>query len=290
MLHWFRAERGWQRGIPELTPCLQTCAILRRYTLAVLKAAEIAASFAGVVETEGPVLPNLDSDPDDLADWTIDPGTLSFLPRNMRLNQLKPEQPSGMYDGFVQSLLLEIARPLQVPHNRAIGSSKDSNMASAVVDDHLYQSAIAAERTDCEAKILMRILSAWWQEALRVPGYLDEPLAVTEGTAALDDSFAQTVAENPSLLEQPPAHYWRWDLAGLQHTNPQTVEQAWTTALESGQVSMRDVQEIRFNRDWQDHLRQLAREDEVMRDLGLGSGGRAARAPVAEDDSEEEDE
>ena len=47
MIHYFRADRpGQSRGIPEITPALPLFAQLRRFTLAVLAAAETAADFA----------------------------------------------------------------------------------------------------------------------------------------------------------------------------------------------------------------------------------------------------
>ncbi len=58
IVHWFRQERGSFRAVPETTASLPMCAILRRYTLAVLQAAETAASFAAVLESDGP--PNTD--------------------------------------------------------------------------------------------------------------------------------------------------------------------------------------------------------------------------------------
>ena len=55
VIHWFRSDRpGQHRGIPEITPALPLFAQLRRYTLAVLGAAETAADFAAVLFTDAP--------------------------------------------------------------------------------------------------------------------------------------------------------------------------------------------------------------------------------------------
>ncbi|MBX3356488.1 MAG: phage portal protein [Phycisphaeraceae bacterium] len=54
MVHVYRVDRpGQSRGIPEITPALPLFAQLRRYTLAVLGAAETAANFAGTLYIEG---------------------------------------------------------------------------------------------------------------------------------------------------------------------------------------------------------------------------------------------
>ena len=55
VLHWFRADRpGQTRGIPDIMPALPLFAQLRRFTLAVLAAAETAADFAGILYTDAP--------------------------------------------------------------------------------------------------------------------------------------------------------------------------------------------------------------------------------------------
>ncbi len=55
MVHVYRVERpGQHRGVPEITPALPLFAQLRRFTLAVLAAAEAAADFAGILYTDAP--------------------------------------------------------------------------------------------------------------------------------------------------------------------------------------------------------------------------------------------
>ncbi len=55
LLHYFRTDRPGQiRGIPDITPALPLFAQMRRFTLAVLAAAETAADFAGILYTDAP--------------------------------------------------------------------------------------------------------------------------------------------------------------------------------------------------------------------------------------------
>ena len=62
VVHYFMPSRPEQsRGIPDLVPALPLFAQLRRYTIAVLSAAETAANFAGTVETDAPA--NGEADP-----------------------------------------------------------------------------------------------------------------------------------------------------------------------------------------------------------------------------------
>jgi hypothetical protein len=55
VIHFFRSDRpGQSRGIPDITPALPLFAQLRRFTLAVLAAAETAADFAGILYSDAP--------------------------------------------------------------------------------------------------------------------------------------------------------------------------------------------------------------------------------------------
>lgn len=293
VVHWYRRERGWLRGIPETAPSLPLCALLRRYTLAVVLAAETAASFAGALETESGANPLAYTDGEGTTDYDIPPmdtfqiekGMFTALPYGYKLTQLKPEQPSGMYDGFVQALLLEIARPLMIPHNRAISTSKDSNMASAVVDEHAYKAGIEFERSSGESAVLEPLLGAWWTEGRLTGGYFDEPLLADDGR--LMNDFRPTMLENPSLAE-PPEHVWRWDMVGVEHTDPLKVEKAWAEAHANGFVTDRDIQERRYNRDLDEWADEMAEGLAMRAALGLGGPGAEDAALVPDDGDEDE--
>ena len=56
VLHWYRQDRpGQRRGLPDLLPALPLFALLRRWTLATLTAAETAADLAVIMKTAAPV-------------------------------------------------------------------------------------------------------------------------------------------------------------------------------------------------------------------------------------------
>jgi len=264
VLHWFRQDRGWSRGIPEATPSLPLCALLRRYTLAVVRAAEIAADFAGILETEGPPGVNAWTDgqgnmlrDDPFDQFPVEAGMLTTLPWGYKLHQMEARQPGSLYDGFVDALLREIVRPLLVPFNRAAGSSANSNMASAVVDEHIYKSGIWEDRRDCNEAVVDPLFDLWWWEALRANAYLDDPLL----------REPDLLAENPTLWIEPPEHTWRWDRIGIDHTDPLKVAKAMETYRKLHVLTDRDIQETYYNRDvdeWRDEVREdLAFEEET---------------------------
>jgi capsid protein len=95
MIHWFRADRpGQHRGVPEITPALPLFAQLRRYTLAVLGAAETAADFAAVIYTDAPA--NGEATPVEPLDVIeLEKRMATTLPDGWKLGQIKAEQPAS---------------------------------------------------------------------------------------------------------------------------------------------------------------------------------------------------
>ncbi len=175
MIHLFRQERpGQARGIPEITPALPLFAFLRRYTLAVILASELAADFAAVLETAAAAYE--EDDIDDVSPFSnvpIDRGMLTAMPRGYKMSQFKPEQPTTTYENFRNAILQEIARCVHMPANKARADSSAYNYSSGRLDHQTYYEAIAIEQSDWEIECLDRIFGWWLDEALMVPGYLD---------------------------------------------------------------------------------------------------------------------
>jgi len=130
VVHWFRADRpGQHRGVPEITPALPLFAQLRRYTLAVLAAAETAADFAAVLYTDSPA--NGEATPLDPMDVVaLEKRMATVLPDGWRLGQVEAQQPATGYGEFKREILNEIARCLNLPYNIAACNSSGYNYAS----------------------------------------------------------------------------------------------------------------------------------------------------------------
>lgn len=263
ILHWFRQQRGWLRGIPELTSSLPLCALLRRYTLAVVRAAEVAANFSAVLETELPpalaaqTFSGTDDDPFDV--FPLEMGMITALPWHTKLNQLRAQQPTSTYDEFTSALLREILRPALVPYNRGAGTSKDSNMASSVVDDEFYKSGQRCERQDSEEIVLDPALGLWWQESMLIDQYLDDPISPEPSLGNVSQDFFITV----------PEHVWRWDPIGIEHTDPQKVAEAINIMHGAGHMTDRDIQETRFNRNVETWQKDLEEQMKFREKIGM---------------------
>ena len=118
VVHWFSRLRPAQhRGVSEVAPALRLFAQLRRYTDAVIAAAETAADFAAFLHTNSPAA-EVD-DVDAFAEMPIEKRSLVTLPEGWDVSQLKAEQPTANFGEFRRNILNEIARCLQIPYNIA---------------------------------------------------------------------------------------------------------------------------------------------------------------------------
>lgn len=232
VLHWFRADRpGQLRGIPEITPSLPLFAQLRRYTLAVIAAAETAADFAGIISSTAAAREDDDEeaggdDPGAFTEIEITARTLLTLPNQYQLSQLKAEQPVTTYDMFKREILNEIARCLNMPFNVAAGNSAGYNYSSGRLDHQIYFRSIGIDQADCETEILDRIFRAWLDEAVLIRNLIPNGL----GPFHLWD------------------HTWSWDPA--EDLDPNKTANARLANLTAGMTSYQS-EYARLGLDWE---------------------------------------
>ena len=259
--HLFRADRpGQLRGIPWLTPSLGIFAQLRRFVLATLTAAETAADHAAVLEQMAA------SDDEDQAEpWErmeIERGAMVTLPAGAKLSQFKAEHPNATFEQFVTSMIREAARCVDMPAVLAIDASK-YNYASGRLDLQAFWRTRNAERVLIyERQMLDPLWRDWLDEALLIPGYL--PAA-----------FIETV--------QDWAPLWRWSEA--EHVDRSKEATGQATELTNHTTTLAR-EYARRGLDWEDELRQRARELQLMRELGLTPQAvpqPAAEAPESQD-------
>jgi len=265
MMHWFRADRpGQHRGVPEITPGLPLFAQLRRYTLAVLGAAETAADFAAVLYTDAPANGEAASvEPMDIVE--LEKRMATTLPDGWKLGQIKAEQPGTTYSEFKRELLNEIARCLNMPYNIAAGNSSGYNYASGRLDHQTYYKSIRVEQAHMGNVVLDRIFAAWRAEAM-----LTTELAVLRGLGSLP-------------------HQWFFD--GTEHVDPAKEAKAQAARLGSHTTTLA-IEYARQGRDWETELRQRAKENQLMEVLGLSqdqSQQQHQETPVTESDTDEDD-
>lgn len=267
MLHWFRVDRpGQARGIPDITPALPLFAQLRRFTLAVLAAAETAADFAGILYTDAPASGEADA-AEPFEPIELEKRALVTMPGGWKMSQIQAEQPATTYAEFKREILNEIARCLNMPFNVAAGNSSSYNYASGRLDHQTYFKAIRVEQSHIEDLILDRLLAAWFDEAALIPGLLPADLG-------------------PIIALE---HTWFWD--GQEHVDPAKEANAQATRLANHTTTLA-FEYARQGRDWEDALRQRAKELALMSELGLtlASTGPAPQTPIPEENPDAEDQ
>ncbi len=260
MIHWFRCDRpGQHRGVPEITPALPLFAQLRRYTLAVIAAAETAADFAAVLFTDSPANGEAQAlEPMDVVE--LEKRMATVLPDGWRLGQIEAQQPTTSYAEFKREILNEIARCLNLPYNIAACNSSGYNYASGRLDHQTYYKSIRIEQAHLADAVLDRIFAAWVNEAM-----LTTELSV--------------LRHQPNL-----AHQWFFD--GTEHVDPAKEANAQATRLKSSTTTLA-AEFARQGKDWEVELHQRAKEVSLMKQLGLHAD---ASETITDDDLEEEEE
>ena len=261
MIHLYRSDRpGQARGIPDITPALPLFAQLRRFTLAVLAAAETAADFAGILYTDAPANGEADA-AEPFEPIELEKRMLLTMPGGWKMSQMQAEQPATTYGEFKHEILNEIARCLNMPFNIAAGNSAGYNYASGRLDHQTYYKSIRVDQSQIETTVLDRVLAAWFDEAALIPGFLPADL----GPIA---NFS---------------HQWFWD--GQEHVDPAKEANAQATRLTNHTTTLAH-EYARQGRDWEEALRQRAKETELMRELGLDV---EQSQPFTEEEDDEEE-
>jgi lambda family phage portal protein len=265
MLHWFRADRpGQARGIPDIMPALPLFAQLRRFTLAVIAAAETAADFAGILYTDAPAGGEADA-AEPFEPIELEQRALVTMPGGWKMSQLQAEQPATTYAEFKKEILNEIARCLNMPFNVAAGNSSGYNYASGRLDHQTYFKAIRVDQAHLECVVLDRILAAWLDEAALIPGFLPAGLG--------------PIGDWP--------HQWFWD--GQEHVDPAKEASAQATRLANHTTTLAH-EYARQGRDWEEALRQRAKEVTLMQELGLTLAQAQPTEPKETNDEIDESE
>jgi capsid protein len=240
VLHWFREDRGNQkRGVCEFAPALPLFAMLRRFTLATIAAAETAADFAGVLHTN---VNNLDDGPEetktlDLID--VEMRSLLTLPEGWDMRQFAAEHPATTFDMFERVILTQMAQCVLQPYNIAAGDSSDHNFASGRLDHRLYDTYVGVERYDAECGLLAKLAEAWYREFRLL--------------ARMTGLYTGDMPEFEELEIT-----WLWDSADMA-VDPNREANGENTRLGNGSLTFAELLGGR-GRDWRKSFKQTAKE------------------------------
>lgn len=267
MIHMFRQDRpGQHRGVPEITPALPLFALLRRYTLAMVKKMETSANISGVIESE-----NLSDEEFELEPWKrfdLPRDSFAALPPGMKLQSHTLQNPTDSQSNFALQVKTEVARCLSLPKNVALGDSSGYNYSSGRLDYQAYDKFLWVERARWERRTLDLILSHWLREyILTLPGR------------------PGTITRIPTADDVP--HTWYWD--GREHVDPGKEATAQKQRLENNTTTLAE-ECAKQGLDWEDVLEQRAKERKRMKELGLLSDAPLPTAPALPDNNNTEDD
>lgn len=214
VIHYFNPERPEQhRGICEILAALPLGAQLRRYTLATLSAAEIAALLTAILETEASPDTKIPDEPWELLE--LDRGMLTVAPAGWKAKQFESKQPTTVYPQFKGELVTEMGAGGGVPGPLAKADSSAHNFASGRLDLIPFTLDVEIDREFTERMVLDRWLAEWLREAATISGYL--PVDIDR--------------DNPTI-----EHEWRWQ--GRERGTDETKSaNAQDTRLRNGMTS-----------------------------------------------------
>lgn len=268
VIHYYHEYRpGQHRGIPETIAALSIFSDLRRYTEAVIAAAETAAAISFLLKTNTP--PEENDDPRneheppirfmDVVEFVRNQGVA--LPEGWEAQQLKAEQPVTNFPEFEDSRLNAAASGFGVPFNVAKCNSNKASYASSRQDFQQYYRTLKVARGDIENDVLDNILEDWEAEdRIYFPeDYLSEARAL-------------------------PA----WFFPGFEHVDPSKESTAQDKKLHNHTTNLA-AEYAKEGKDWESELEQSARERERMRELGLENKPSSTDADNDNDDEEKEE-
>ena len=248
--HIYRKERPSQYRAtePQMAPCVEQFAALRRFSEATIETAERQASIMGVWQT------NLQSDmcapgPGYAKLTQIGSAQLLNAPEGWEMKQFMATQPVTGYSEFVNAKLHEIMSCLLLPWNVASGDSSDYNFSSARMDHLIFDRVINIIRADLERKLMNRFFSFWFEFAMFTPG------VIPTGLGAFD---------------------YRWYWPKRVAVDPEKEAKANAIRIESGQfnepeywqsqgMNWKEAQDMKLNIA----LRKEKREAELRAEMGL---------------------
>ena len=255
--HWFTPkEAGQTRGLSEIQAAVPLLAFMRRFTLATVSSAELVACMTAFLKTtyqpeEQTAVPPWNETP-------IVRNMLQSLPEGWEPVVLDQKHPSSTYEMFINILLREIGRVLNMPFGIVSGDSSKYNYSSARLDFLDYQNRLRFFREQLVIKILNPTFRQWLIDAI-----LLEPQI-------------KTAFESGELR-------YAWQFPTRPSINPLMDAQAEEIRLLNGSITLAEVYADR-GKNWEEELEQRKKEVEKIEELGLSFAGM----PVAEEIPEDE--
>jgi len=263
ILHFYRQTRpGLRRGVPDIAPALNLFAMIRRYSMAVLTAAETAAAVAWALVSKDANIQPVPVDPEQVIE--LPGGSGLTIPAGWGLEQIKAEQPTTSHREYIRGLLNEAARCLQMPLNVALADSSQYNYASGRLDHQVYHRSIEIDRYDIAVVLLSPLFRLWASEYRLATG---------------------------RRISAETRHDWYFD--GFEHVDPSKEASADDVRLKNHTLSYQRYYSRR-GLDWRSEFDRIAEAQEYASEKGItlpaGGAAEAQEKPSPADDADDAEE
>ena len=261
LLHLMESERPDQRrGVPLLSPVIESLKQLDRYSEAELMAALVSSLMTVFIETtedddgSGSIIGEgiAEEEQVDQADETsveLAPGSVIALNPGEKATTSNPARNNTSFDPFVTAIIRQVGAALEIPYEVLVKHFTSSYSASRAALLEAWK-MFKMRRTFMAKRFCQPIYEEWLAEAILIgriqaPGFLEDPL--------IRKAYAQAEWNGPSQGQLDP----------LKEVNAsiKRVDEGFSTRA-------KETVELTGGDFWRNHA-QRVREEEARREAGL---------------------
>lgn len=273
-LHHYEMDRPEQaRGVPYLAPVVEALKQLGRYTEAEITAAVVSGMFSVLVKTETPsgmaggaipgAIPGqvggVQMAPAGTGLTRLQSGMIMDLAPGESVEVVNPNRPNTAFDPFVMAVMRQISARLELPLE--------------VLVKHFTASYSASRGALLEAWKTYRRRRAWMVASLCQPVW----------EWVISEAVARGYLDAPGFFDNPLRRAaWlgcSWTGSPMGQLDPLKEAKAATEWMNNKATTLQRVTAEYFGDDYEDNLRQIARERTMI--AGLPADPNAPPAPAA---------
>lgn len=257
VIHVMNRERiGQVRGVPFLSPVIETIKQLGRYTEAEVLAAVINGLFTVFIEKEsasddvpfGEAVPeDMQVDSEDEGSIELAPGAVIDLGEGEKANMVNPGRPNPNFDPFVMAVIKQIGAALEIPYELLIMAFSNNYSASRAAILEFFK-VIKMYRAWFVTDFCQPIYEEWLCEAvakgrINAPGFFNDPI--------IKDAYCSAEWNGPSAGQLDPK---------------KEVEAAELRVQGGFSTRERETTEL-TGTDFYKNIKQRKREEELLKEV-----------------------
>ena len=257
VIHVMNRERiGQVRGVPFLSPVIETVKQLGRYTEAEVLAAVINGLFTVFIEKEsasddvpfGEAVPeDMQVDSEDEGSIELAPGAVIDLGEGEKANMVNPGRPNPNFDPFVMAVIKQIGAALEIPYELLIMAFSNNYSASRAAILEFFK-VIKMYRAWFVTDFCQPIYEEWLCEAvakgrINAPGFFNDPI--------IKDAYCSAEWNGPSAGQLDPK---------------KEVEAAELRVQGGFSTRERETTEL-TGTDFYKNIKQRKREEELLKEV-----------------------